>query len=309
MALAVPAGGRRAAGNYLFVLIMIALTLAAVVVTVLHPIAWSRRGDPASRSAAPAALGILVVLVGDRRWAGAGQRHRARPGRSHARSSSRSVARRSGRGVVRLLLRLAGDSGFGPLAPAAGARRPASRLPTRLAARRDGWLRPGPGSACPVVWLAVCLVVHPARRVRHLVHAVGVSSGNQLIDALAAGPHGPDAARPDRGRCTTTTTTCARPHAGVLAVVGLAARPQAGLVLPGQLRRRTRRPSIYDAGNLVALVAGDPGDGVRRLAGVHSAGAWPWRWSCIAFAVPVAAVGAHRPGDVPVPLLHERCRS
>ena len=40
MAMAVPAGSE-ASGNLTFMLIMIALTLAAVVVTVYHPIAWS----------------------------------------------------------------------------------------------------------------------------------------------------------------------------------------------------------------------------------------------------------------------------
>ena len=41
-------------------------------------------------------------------------------------------------------------------------------------------------------------------------------------------------------------------HPAVLAVVGVGVRPQAGLVLPGGLRRAARRRSIYDAGNLVA---------------------------------------------------------
>ena len=60
MAMAVPSDSA-VTGNLLFPLIMIALTLAAVVVTVYHPIAWS---DDEMRLAVggPAVLGILIVL-------------------------------------------------------------------------------------------------------------------------------------------------------------------------------------------------------------------------------------------------------
>ena len=77
MALAVPADSG-ATGNLPFSLIMIALTLAAVVVTVYHPIAWS---DDEMRLAVggPAVLGILIVLGRDRRWAG--RTPRSSPGR------------------------------------------------------------------------------------------------------------------------------------------------------------------------------------------------------------------------------------
>ena len=81
------------AGNLLFPLIMIVLTLAAVVVTVYHPIAWS---DEEMRLAVggPAVLGMLVVLGA----IALGQR--GRPGRRSARCSStadpRLRARRPG---------------------------------------------------------------------------------------------------------------------------------------------------------------------------------------------------------------------
>ena len=63
--------------------------------------------------------------------------------------------------------------------------------------------------------------------------------------------------------------------------------------------------AIYDAGNLVDLVARDPGDGVRGVAGVRAPepGARADRHRV---RLPVALVGADRPGRVPVPLLHER---
>ena len=90
----------------------------------------------------------------------------------------------------------------------------------------------------------------------------------------------------------------------VVTMVGLAVRSQARLVLSGELRReygsldlRRRQPGD--------LVAGHPGDGLRRLAGVQAPQPCPCsprRRLCLA----VAGLVAHRPGDLPVPLLHER---
>ena len=59
LALVVPEGG--GLGNLPFVVIMIALTAAATVINVLHPVAWS---DDETRFAiaAPAALGAVVGL-------------------------------------------------------------------------------------------------------------------------------------------------------------------------------------------------------------------------------------------------------
>ena len=87
MALAVPAGG--GLGNLPFVVIMIALTAAAVVINVHHPIAWS---DDEMRFAvgAPAALGLLVV---PRAPIATGTRERARSS-SAASPSRRSTGRR-----------------------------------------------------------------------------------------------------------------------------------------------------------------------------------------------------------------------
>ena len=90
---------------------------------------------------------------------------------------------------------------------------------------------------------------------------------------------------------------------GVVAVVGLAVRPQAGLVLPGGPRRR------HDRGDLRRrqprdLVAGHAGDGVRRLAGVRPAEPRP-RPDRDRVRLPVGRLGPDRPGGVPVPLLHE----
>ena len=61
MALSVPSGAT-SGGNLTFMLIMIALTIAAVAISVLHPIAWSVE-EVRFAVAAPAAAGILAILV------------------------------------------------------------------------------------------------------------------------------------------------------------------------------------------------------------------------------------------------------
>ena len=65
---------------------------------------------------------------------------------------------------------------------------------------------------------------------------------------------------------------------------------------------------IYDTGNLVAVLAGDPGRGLGVLAGVEAAQPGPGLRGHRRH-VHVAALGAHRPRHVPVPRLHRRCRS
>ena len=201
MAISVPAE-RRGGGNLTFMLIMIALTLVAVVVAVLHPIAWT---DEEMRFAvgAPAALGIarrsswrspLGELDAARRRAARG--HAARRWRS---ASALGVAA-SSPGCSRS----AGRLGFGPLAPPPAAGRP-DRLPR--AARRPARRLAAAGLALglPVVWMAVCLVALPLAVyvVSYIPWALSRTTARRR---LAAGPHRPDAARADRSRCTTITT-------------------------------------------------------------------------------------------------------
>src|SRR3990172_10751846 len=61
MALNVPTG-TTSGGNLVFMLVMIALTIAAVLIAVLHPVAWSVE-EVRFAIAAPAAAGILAILV------------------------------------------------------------------------------------------------------------------------------------------------------------------------------------------------------------------------------------------------------
>ncbi len=153
MALAVPPGSG-ASGNLPFILIMIALTMATVVVTVYHPIAWSDE-EMWLAVAGPAALGFLIalgsILVGK-----AGTGYTAGPvrvtplevgfalvagGRPH-------VRRVPGRRAVRVRPDGAGPGTRRPEAPAAagltarGGLAPA-RLPAGPADRVDGRLDAG----------------------------------------------------------------------------------------------------------------------------------------------------------------------
>ena len=159
MAISLPApasGGDPGFGNLTFLFIMIALTLLAVVVAVVHPIAWT---DEEMRFAviAPAALGALVFF---------GALATGRLDRTIAIGSLTAtplllaIALAAGSLVVAGLFWLGGRYGFGPLAAP-----PAPDDPIRLldppGTPPDGWLRPGYGLGVPVVWALLCMVILP----------------------------------------------------------------------------------------------------------------------------------------------------
>lgn len=159
MAISVPpatVGGDPGFGNLTFLFIMVALTLLAVVVAVLHPIAWTDE-EMRFAVAAPAALGALVFF---------GALLTGRIGSTIAAGSLAvtpviaAVALALGSLVVFGLFRVGGRYGFGPMADA-----PASDDPIRLleppGAPPDGWLRPGWLLGVPMVWALACLVVLP----------------------------------------------------------------------------------------------------------------------------------------------------
>lgn len=156
MAMAVPKEAVTSGGNLAFVTMMIAITLAAVLITVLHPIAWSTE-EVRLALVGPAALGIVVFLV-------------ALPLGVAGRTFSLGPVAMTpielvllgfvGSAMARLLFRLAGSFGLGPLAP-----RPDPDDPIRLtepaAAPPDGWLRPGAMLGLPIGWAALCLALIP----------------------------------------------------------------------------------------------------------------------------------------------------
>ena len=210
MAISVPAAAGATDpgfGNLTFLLIMVALTLLAVVVAVIHPIAWT---DDEMRFAvgAPVVLGALVFF-------GALATGRLDSelviGSLAITPLLVAIALASASIVVVGLFWLAGRWGFGPLAAP-----PPADDPIRL-------LEP-PGRTGRGLAAAGLAGRHPGRvdgglpgrpagdRVRHLVHPVGVRPEPAQPDRarLAAGPHRRDPARPDRPDVRLPQQRCPR---------------------------------------------------------------------------------------------------
>jgi Gpi18-like mannosyltransferase len=143
-------------GNLTFLLIMVALTLLAVVVAVVHPIAWT---DEELRFAvgAPAVLGAFVFFGA----LGTGKlESKIVLGPVALTPLLLALALACGSLVVVAAFLLAGRLGFGPLAAP-----PAPDDPIRLleppGTPPEGWLRPGWLLGVPVIWAALCLVALP----------------------------------------------------------------------------------------------------------------------------------------------------
>ncbi len=154
MAVSVPAGG--GFGNLTFLLVMVALTLLAVVVAILHPIAWT---DDELRFAvlAPMAIGILLffgtLAVGRLQTTYVAGPLSVTP-------LLLAIALGLGSLVVAGLFSLGGRWGLGPMA-----RTPAQDDPIHFleppAPAPDGWLRPGTTLGLPVLWAVACLIALP----------------------------------------------------------------------------------------------------------------------------------------------------
>ena len=144
-------------GNLTFVAIMVGLTAIAVVVNVLHPIAWSL-DELRAVILGPAVLGALVLgLAIATGRAGAelvlgpvvvGPLHLA-------------VALVGLSGVAYAGVALAARAGFGPLAPPPDPTDPSALLPPPAPAPTADWLRPGAKLGLPLAWMAACLLAIP----------------------------------------------------------------------------------------------------------------------------------------------------
>ncbi|MEO8468631.1 MAG: phospholipid carrier-dependent glycosyltransferase [Chloroflexota bacterium] len=152
--LSVPAG--ESGGNYLFISVMIALTLVASTAVVLHPIAWS---DEEERLLVwgPAAIGAAVMAVAIAVGA-AGHEFVLGPIKVTPVEAAFGLVALSG--VIYTLVRLIGRIGFGPKAVAPSSGDPARFLPDAAAAP-EGWLRPGAMLGLPMAWVVICLVAIP----------------------------------------------------------------------------------------------------------------------------------------------------
>ncbi len=184
LALIVPKDAATSGGNLVFIGLMIALTIAATLVTVLRPIAWSAEeirlaiGGPAA-----AGIGIFGLAVA----AGAAERKLAL-GPVSMTPIEIALALVIGSVVVWGILRAAGAWGLGPLAAPPDPDDPLA-LVERAASPPEGWLRPGALGGLPLVWLAVSLLAIPV-----VVYVVSylpwVALGNRLTEGWPPGNTG-----------------------------------------------------------------------------------------------------------------------
>lgn len=154
LALSVPPG--TSGGNFLFMGLMIALTLVTAAANVIHPVAWT---DEEERLLVrgPAALGTLLFGIGILANAMA---RSFTVGSIAVTVPQVAFALVVASGVIYSLVAVAGRRGFGPRAVAPAADDPARFLPPPAAAP-EGWLRPGALVGLPMVWTLVCLIAIP----------------------------------------------------------------------------------------------------------------------------------------------------
>ncbi len=154
LAISVPQG--QSGGNYLFLFIMVGLTLVAVVANVLHPIAWT--GEEERLAIFGPAAGGVVVFLGALALGRADARLTLGPVAVTPQEVAFALVVLSG--VVYTVFVLVGRWGFGPLALPPPEDDPATLLDPPAAAPR-GWLRLGSGFGLPALWTLACLVVLP----------------------------------------------------------------------------------------------------------------------------------------------------
>jgi Gpi18-like mannosyltransferase len=154
VAISVPEG--QTGGNYVFLVIMVALVVVAVLANVLHPVAWTA-DELWFAVGVPVALGALAVLYGLSRGDATAP---LELGPVSASPLALGFAGFVAGGVVYLGFLAFGRYGFGPLAPPPDPDDPAAILEPP-ADPPAGWLRLGAGFGLPAIWLAVGLLVIP----------------------------------------------------------------------------------------------------------------------------------------------------
>jgi C-terminal four TMM region of protein-O-mannosyltransferase/Dolichyl-phosphate-mannose-protein mannosyltransferase len=154
VAISVPEG--QTGGNYVFLLIMIAIVVVAVLANTLHPVAWTME-ELWFAVGVPAALGALALLYGLSRGDAAAP---LELGPVSASPLALGFAGLVAAGAVYLVFLAVGRYGFGPLAPPPEPDDPAAILEPPSDAP-VGWLRLGSGFGLPAIWLAVGLLVIP----------------------------------------------------------------------------------------------------------------------------------------------------
>ncbi len=155
MAMAVPEGSD-ASGNVAFTLIMVALTLATVVVTVYHPISWSDE-EMWLAIGAPPGLGLLVALGA----IALGWANRSLVlGPLALNPLEVGFALVVVGGLIYAGFAVGARLGFGPMARSLEQYDPRRGIPPP-APPADGWLRLGSGFGLPIVWMLGSILVIP----------------------------------------------------------------------------------------------------------------------------------------------------
>ena len=281
-------------GDASFLVLMVILTAVLAAAIVVRPIRWTL-DEVRFAVGAPAVFGGLAVLAGI-----------VLGGRAPATGGSTLPGDLVLGGAALLVLAavayvafsLGGRRGLGPLARVRAG--PADDPDPPADPPDQGWLIPGGAPRRAVAHRPGLLHLRPARGLRHQLHAVD-RSGQPVVHRLPAGPHRPDAPGPPDPDVQLPQRP-ARLAPRLVALVGLAVRLQAGLVLPAGLRQRHHRHHLRrrQPGD---LLAGCPGHGLGVLAGLGAAEPGPHDPGH-RLRLPVAVLVAHRPGELPVPLLH-----
>jgi hypothetical protein len=154
VAISVPAG--QSGGNYVFLVVMIALVVIAVLANTLHPVAWTTE-ELRFAVGAPLAAGAAAVVYGLARGDASAS---LVIGPVAVTPIQLGLLGALGAGIVYVGFVLVGRFGFGPLAPPPGPDDPAALLEPPTEAP-SGWLRLGAGWGLPAVWLVVGLLVIP----------------------------------------------------------------------------------------------------------------------------------------------------
>jgi hypothetical protein len=154
VAITVPEG--EAGGNYVFLVVMVALLLVAVLANVIHPVAWTWE-EFRFALGVPIGLGVLAILYG------LGRGDATLPitlGPLATTPLHLGLLAFAGAAAIYVLFYLAGRFGFGPLALPPQSDDPAAVLDPPTEAP-TGWLRLGAGWGLPAIWLFFGLLVMP----------------------------------------------------------------------------------------------------------------------------------------------------